>query len=236
MTKRITAAIAALLTIGGVVAGETGSVPMPQVEMPAKHADAPEGAKATATRKAAAKDVLRKAAGDGYTLMGYNFAFQYGNDPGNYRWDYDLNQEFLFQDPYTAKGYQMHTGWLRDGKLCGTWEFYIFDVVDYRYLEMDPFTGEISVDKKIYLQDPETQFYNYLPLYISAAYDPTDDRVYGYTSSETGNGYAFYSAPGNDPQQAKAVVASVPYAQVCASLCYNSKDGMFSGVNRDNNL
>lgn len=236
MKKLLFASLAAIGTLLNAAAfAPTDSVPAPRVPLPEKAV-----ASTVAERKAAPADKrqlpAKYAPASGYTLYGHNATFEYGNIAGNYRLDYDLNQEHLFTDQYVGQYYTFPQGWIRNGNLCGVFDKSLFSIIDYRYVEMDPYTGVILKDEQINIQDPVTTFYNYLPVYITAAYDPDEDKLYGYTCSESGNGYAFFTAPGNNPAKTVAVIPDVAYKQVCTSLAYNSKDGLFYGVNRENKL
>lgn len=182
------------------------------------------------------KAVLSRIASNGNTLMGYNAFNGTEFTKGMYRLDLNGNAEYMYTDPYSPYGYVVNEGWIRNGRLCLLVEYSIFTVIDYRYLETDRYTGEVLENREVELSWPTTGFDNYLPLYVSAAYDPTDDTLWGYTCREDGGGYAFFSSPADDVSKTKAVVASEEWNRVCASICYCEKDGCLYGVNRDDNF
>lgn len=157
-------------------------------------------------------------------------------EPGVFRLNLSGDANFMYADKYTQSNYRLSSGWIRNGKLCAMHLCQTIDTNYYRYVEMDRYTGEISEDKEILLTDPVTGFQNYLPLFISAAYDPDDDMLYGYTSNEGGSGYSFFKAPASDVQHPEAVVEAESWSRVCASICYCEKDKAIYGVNRDNNF
>lgn len=230
--KRIVGMFGAALATVAATASLSASVSLPAVQRPERAV--PPGLQKTA-RPHTAFDVMRAVAPEGKILQGHQNTSSYGVPRGVYRMNTDAELEKLFTNDYIDRGYSMTAGWMREGRLCMVADLSIFDIVDLRYLEVDPFTGEILTDNQIPLRDPVTEFVNYLPAYWSAAYDESKDRVYGYTSSENGQGYAFFSAPGNDPS--KSVCVRTPdYKEICISLAFNPEDGMLYGVNRNDDL
>ena len=207
----------------------------PQLKLNRPEISAP--ANLTVNKKTVSKgsDVLRRIAASGKVIQGYQTNSVYGTPAGMYRFNTDAATEMLYVDDYTKRGYSLTQGWMREGRLCATAEYYVFSLQDLRYLELDPFTGEVFVDRKINFIDPETQFPNYLPYYYSSAYDKDNDRVYGYGCSENGMGYAYYSAPGNDPAQS-VCLRTPEFEEICTSIAYNPTDGNLYGINRNNDF
>lgn len=103
-------------------------------------------------------------------------------------------------------------------------------------MESNPLTGEVISESNISLKDADTGFSNYLPYYISAAYDSSDDTLWGYTCSRDGSGYSFFTAKADDVQGTQAVVEKEVWERVCASVCYNEKEKALYGINRENNF
>lgn len=169
-------------------------------------------------------------------LIGYNTKETRGKEIGMYRLNTNGAADFMYSTEYDDDGYDYDLGWLRNGYLCGLTRLQFFDIADYKYLVMNPTSGEIISEKTISLKNPETGLDNYLPLYISCAYDPTDDTLWGYTVSEKGSGYTFFTAPADDVQNTMPVVENEQWERVCASICYNEKEKALYGINRENNF
>ena len=235
MNKTITTLLLGALTlsVSAAPAPPTGEgVPRPAVERPSR---APERGLKAPRKGTDPMKVLRRVAPAGKVLMGYQTSTMYDEPMGVYRLNDNAEQELLFVDDYTSKGYTLNQGWLRNGRLCVTAEYAPFNIVDYRFLQIDPFTGEILKNTKIDIFDPVTTFPNYLPTFWSSAYDPKTDTVYGYTAAENGQGYAFYAAPGDDPSKAECV-KTPDFKEVCVSIAFNPDDDMIYGVNRNDDL
>lgn len=226
---------AVFMTLTGAVTPAVANVPLPAVERPER--SAPEGLVARGGNpvKRSPGAVLREVAPQGKVLQGYQSTGIYGVPCGVYRMNTNAELEFRFIDDYSAYGYSLTTGWMREGRLCVLAELSFFDIADLRFLEVDPYTGYIYEDREIDILDPVTTFPNYLPAYWSSAYDPEADKVYGYTSSENGMGYAYFSAPGNDPS-ATVCVSTPDYREICISLAFNTDDGMLYGINRNDDF
>ncbi|MDE6670333.1 MAG: T9SS type A sorting domain-containing protein [Muribaculaceae bacterium] len=223
------------MALTGTVIPAAANVPLPAVERPER--SAPEGLVTARGNyiKRSPEAVLREVTPQGQVLHGYQSTVVYGVPCGIYRMNTDAELEFRFIDDYSANGYSLTTGWMREGRLCVMAELSFFDIADLRFLEVDPYTGYIYEDREIGLADPVTTFPNYLPAYWSSAYDPEADKVYGYTSSENGMDYAYFSAPGNDPS-ATVCVRTPDYREVCVSLAFNTDDGLLYGINRNDDF
>lgn len=247
--KRFTQSVLALLFAGAAIqAAPVKDLPqngwkLPKAELPVRNSESGVTGDAPAMKVRQARPDFSKMSKapawfseERKMLMGYNQESYYGYPQGMYKLDFDGRLEFLYSTEYTDKGYFLNTGWLRNDKLCELYEYTIFSILDYVYVETDIYTGEISTSKTISLVDSETEFDNYLPLYISCAYDPTDDTLWGYTISRSGSGYAFFTAPADDVQNTTAVIESEEWSHVCASMCWNDKEKAMYGINRDNNF
>lgn len=138
----------------------------------------------------------------------------------------------LINGDYTTLG-----GWMREGRLCILSETRAYgQVLDYRYLEFDPYSGQLLENRKIELRDPQTQFANYLPYYISACYNPDDDCLYGFTTGEGGNDICFFKAPEGKPENTEVILNRLAFSRACAAICYNPSDKKVYGINRENKL
>jgi len=224
-------AVVALSANTTVLANPPEGVPFPKVERPGVRVNA-DGRMVKKSRSAELDNTLRRIVPEGQMLMGYRAPYGEGTPVGFYRLKESCDMELLSTDSYTSQGYVVNQGWMRDGRICALAEYSFISIMDYRYLELNPFTGEILEDRKIDLQDPVTTFSNYLPLFYSSAYDPVSDKVYGYGCSETGTSYSFSCAPGNDPAKAESVKTPA-FEEVCLSMAFNSDDGYIYGVNRN---
>lgn len=169
-------------------------------------------------------------------LLGYNWTIVRGMEPGMHRLNQDGSADFLYSSDYEKDGYDYEIGWIQDGKLCSCLSTGFFSISDYRYMETDPATGEVYTDLSISLTDPDTGLDNFLPVYISCAYDPTDSTLWGYTMNEAGTGYSFFTAPAGNIDQTEPVVKNEAWEKVCASICYNDKENALIGINRQNKL
>lgn len=188
------------------------------------------------TRAIPKKELPRRIIKQGEMLMAYNMYNNSSFTKGVNRLNLNGQADYLWSDKYSNQGYRMSVGYKRDNRLCFFTIFQIFSIDDYRYLEVDPYTGEVFEDYSVPLFDDVTGFDNYLPLFISLAYNEDENTLWGYTSNEGGSGYAFCKASCDDPSHPEAIVEKEVYENVCASLCYNSKDKCLYGVNRANNF
>lgn len=180
--------------------------------------------------------IAKRLGAKGQLLVGYN-SYNYRGVPiGMHKLNTAGEFDYLYTSGYSRDGYRMKGAWMRNGKMCSIYSLDSNAILDYVYTESDPMTGEVSLEKHISLKAPDTGFDNFLPYYISCAYDPTDDTLWGYTNSEHGDGYSFFTAPAGDMQNTTAVVAKEKWERVCASICYNTKEKALYGVNRENNL
>lgn len=169
-------------------------------------------------------------------LLGYNTNDYRGVPIGMFKITTLGSFDYLYTLEYSRKNYNMNLGWVRNGKACSIFRYGTQQIDDLVYVESDLLTGEVTDSKKISLTDPETGFYNYHPNYISCAYDPTDDSLWGYSTNTNGSGYAFVTSPNGDVQQTVAINDAEEWLHVCASICYNKKENALVGVNRNNDL
>lgn len=145
---------------------------------------------------------------------------------GWYSLDANGNTEFQWTDAKGATGIPMSAGWRRNDKLCGISSLLVDNkLYALDYVELDEKTGEILLSRPI--EAGPGQFQNY---FMTAAYNPNDDRVYGYGWSADGNQFVFKSADAeiNDVQ----VIRVISSDEICASLCFNEETGQLVGFNR----
>jgi len=123
-------------------------------------------------------------------------------------------------------------GWIKGDRICGLSSMSSGGLVmAYYYTEYDSKTGElldlkdISGEGKIYLST----------YYISAAYVPSEDRIYGYTyATDAGDGFRFCSSPASDIKNITEIKKLDDNVARCLSLCYNAEEDSFFGLTFDN--
>lgn len=123
----------------------------------------------------------------------------------------------------SASGKVMTSGWIRNGRLCGFVTDYPTPNREYyKYVERDLTTGSVLKEMDIDLSSDWTNFF------LSVAYCPVDDQIYGYGFNSTRTGFAFKCAPASSLNQAyiiREVGNSYP-----GSLCYNHELGTLVGI------
>lgn len=145
---------------------------------------------------------------------------------GWYSLDANGNTDFQWTDATGATGIPMSAGWRRNDKLCGISSLLVENkLYALDYVELDEKTGEILLSRPIEVGPGQ-----YLNYYMTAAYNPSDDRVYGYGWSADGNQFVFKSSDAEikDTQ----VIRVVGSDEICASLCFNEETGQLVGFNR----
>lgn len=238
--KKTTTTILALAGIMAAQAGGFREVPLPEVAYPVSpRVDAPaEALRAPEMYRHNPLSRVQRVAEipEGKTLQGYIYWDDEDMPEGVMRMNLEGRMEHLFSNKYMGnKGYECSIGWVRGDRLCSMAVHQSLTVDDYQYVESDLYTGEILAQHEVPLVDPETMFPNYLPMFIVAAYNPDDDRIYAFSSNSGGNGYSYVSAPATEPEKSE-LIAEMEWPQVCATLCYCEKDKKLYGVNRDNNF
>ena len=124
-------------------------------------------------------------------------------------------------------------GYVRNGNVClYSIEAFYGIVMGAWYREFDMTTGEkkAEIEIPVYNDYWEADMSN---IFVSFAYDPTEDMVYGYSYNEDGTGYLFSKASGNDPtnlSKIKTIDSSI-YNEACRSMTYNSATGQLVGIN-----
>lgn len=163
--------------------------------------------------------------GDVYAYLGGG---SFSKTMGMYKLFQDGGYEYMWTEQLLDKSFVMQTGWLRDGNLCGFAQFGVGSwVLGYAYEELNLATGEdIIAPRLIDLDD------NYLGYYQIAAYNPDNDRIYGYGYVEkAGDQSVFKSSPASEPDKATIVKPDYVPAEACLALCYNDEKGVLAGIN-----
>lgn len=128
-----------------------------------------------------------------------------------------------YGDSPTPTAFNMESGWLRNGKLCGY-------MINYPspsdagnlYVERDLETGDVST--KYVLDMTNGDWTNY---FLVATYCPADDMIYGFGLNASKSGFAFKRAPASNVNQSVVISSSKP---ILNGLCYNSDKGILVGV------
>ena len=133
---------------------------------------------------------------------------------------------YLWTDKSGSTGIPMTAGWRRDNKLCGISSLLAEGkLYALNYIELDEATGEVILSQGI-----EAATDNYLNYYITAAYNSTDDHVYGYGYSADGQTMVFKKSSFDITDT--EVIKVIGSGETCASLTYNEETGSFIGFNR----
>lgn len=129
-------------------------------------------------------------------------------------------------------------GFIRNGNVClyslEAWYGYIQGAW---YREFDIQTGEKVVEIEISVYD---EYYNedMSNLFVSFAYNPAEDMIYGYSYNASGNGYNFSKASGSDPTHLTAIkeITTDFYGEACRSMTFNAVNGKLIGINIDRKM
>lgn len=112
-------------------------------------------------------------------------------------------------------------GWYDNGRLCGvSMDADFFYIYDYMYYEVDFNTGEILKMNSLKLQ--QNMFYRCI-------INPSDNKVYGYVQDIRNERYYWGVADMSTPTN--VTLLNLANDDYCYSLCYNSSDENFYGVN-----
>lgn len=134
----------------------------------------------------------------------------------------------LWVDEYAYSGSPLQSVFIRNNRLCGYDVFMFFgEIYGISYIELDLETGKTLV------ADEFTDSNN---LFMSAAYTPVTDKIYGFTIDLVNGGYKFSTASGADPINTVEHLKAVSDDKFCQSLTYNEYEDMFYGVTRNGDL
>lgn len=127
-----------------------------------------------------------------------------------------------YGDAQLPTAFNMESGWLRDGKLCGYMINYPSPTAEGNlYVERDLQTGEVLSQTVL---DMSSDWTNY---FFVATYCPADDMIYGFGLNATKTGFAFKRTPASKPNQSVIIASSKPMLN---GICYNSDKGILVGV------
>lgn len=170
-----------------------------------------------------------KATPGGTTLYGYLEYSDAASSMGTYEGIYEVSKsgagQEVMSDPLRSESLFMNTGWYNDDKICA----YCLDqdmstgfLIGYYYAEADFSTGKLTKIKEL---DPDNGFM------MIAAYNTGDNHIYGFGADFMGN-EGWVKAPASDPGEVD-IVKELDPTEVCYSLTYNPRDGLFYGINQE---
>lgn len=177
--------------------------------------------------------VKSRVTSGGTNLYGYlNYSKTYSRYQGWYKFLPD-NLELQWRDPLFTydNGYgELETSWVKDNKLCGFDNWYQYGYLwGQTYYELDLTTGEVTetIDDEDCLYDGG--------IFLSAAYDPEENVVYGYASDEY---EAEESTTGLFQKTAEypfgytviKEIGKADYNTQCLAMCYNPIDKGLYGI------
>ena len=234
-TKTLTAALTTCIGVVGISAIGTAPVLKNQSdffgkshsESVTKDAVLKAFHSASKVRKSAYNAEAQSELNEG-NIYAYLGGGNYSKTMGMYKLFQDGGYEYMWTEALLDKSFVMQTGWLRDGVLCGFAQFGVGTwVLGYAYEELDLATGEAVREPRLIDLDD-----NYLGYYQIAAYNPDNDRVYGYGYVEkAGDRSVFKSSPASEPDKATIVKPDYVPAEACLALCYNDEKGTLAGIN-----
>lgn len=139
----------------------------------------------------------------------------------------DLQLKWLdplsYGDSQTPTAFNMESGWIRNGRLCGFMINYPSPSASGNlYVERDLNTGEVL--HQYVLDVTDSNWTNY---FLVATYSPVDDMVYGFGINADKTGFALKRAPASNLNQSVIISASKPMLN---GMCYNSDRAVLAGV------
>lgn len=158
-----------------------------------------------------------------HTWMGRN-----DEEPGGwYRFDTDGNYTLQWTNVFSEFGINLHNGWMRNGRLCGLGAMTAGGIVYYyNYVEFNPATGEMLKEESV-TPDNTIDMATY---YVSCAYVPGQDKVYGYINNVGQTGYSLCSSPAGNIGDITSIATLDYGGDRCNALCYNPEDNALYGV------
>lgn len=157
------------------------------------------------------------------TIYGYK---AWSNDPeytdlGWYKISADGFRRMLWADSSDVLPAYFISGWLRDGHLCGIYGNYS----QAFHIEYNAMTGEFLGLYPIDLDGPN--FYRYM---YTAAYNPNDDYVYGFSFNSDFSQDYFVRAPASDLNAVEIIRPMPSDYTLCTSVCVNPIDSHIYGT------
>lgn len=177
--------------------------------------------------------VPSRVTANGTELYGYlNYSRTYGRYFGWYKFLPD-NLEMLWRDPLSSSTYgygELESSWIKDDKLCGFASWFQYGYLwGQTYYELDLATGEITetIDDEDCIYDGG--------IFLSTAYDPEENVVYGYASDEyeaETSTTGLFQKTSNYPFGYEVIkeISSADYNTQCMAMCYNPIDKGLYGI------
>lgn len=184
------------------------------------------------------------AAAEPGTLYGMNAGMMNTQPLGLYKVPLSGNPEMVWADGLTypdgvdngSTSVSVLSAWQRNGHLCGIASYYpSFSGDYYKYIERDLHTGAVTAVSDIAISTLEPV--DMTNFFLSAAYNPFDDRVYGFGLNAARNGYAFKSAPAGDLNDT-AIIAELgtDRSKMCAAIAVDALNGNLYGFTWTNDF
>lgn len=177
--------------------------------------------------------VSARVTSGGTNLYGLlNYTKTYGRSLGWYRFLPDA-LELQWKDPLFTSGYgytEFNASWVKDNKICGFTNWMQYGMLwGQEYYEIDMTTGQITEN----IQDEDCIYDG--GIFLSAAYDPEEDVVYGYASDDYESEQSttgLFQKTGEYPFGYTVIkeINSANYNTQCLAMCYNPIDKGIYGI------
>lgn len=160
------------------------------------------------------------------TMYGYLMATSIEDlKPAMYSLDLNGNAEFLWEDYLTGWGWSIYTGWLREDSFWGLAGVKLNGYfMGYALVKFNLENGNMQQIDYIDLEEEGMQ-----SVFVSSAYRVFNDKVYGYSYTEEGDGMVFAMAPADDFHSV-TILRNTDISEVCVSMAYNSLTDTMYGV------
>lgn len=152
-------------------------------------------------------------------------------EPGGwYKFDTDGSYTLQWTNIFSDYGINLNNGWMRNSRLCGLGVYSVGGMVfSYNYVEFNPATGELLKEQPI-TPDNLIHMDTY---YVSCAYVPEQDRVYGFTHNEDQTAFNFCWSPADNIGDVHILRALEYSGDRANALCWNPEENALFGVTFD---
>lgn len=188
---------------------------------------------------APADGATRATGGSAGRMFGYNSDFNVTNVRGLYELNTTGQADLMWYDdlvypdgPDSFFNVVMTAGWVRNGRLCGFESNFPYVSADYiKYVEHDLETGDILLETDI----PATNT-DWSKFWVTAAYCPMNDRIYGFGFSKERKSFAFKSAPASNPANVTILREGIVFEEFCYGITFNTNTGELIGMRPDTSM